>query len=295
MKPNLFIVGAPKCGTTAWVEYLGEHPRIAFSRVKEPHYFALDLPGIRFVKTEAEYEALFDQAGSATIVGEASVMSLFSKVAAEQIRRYNPDARILIFLRRQQDYLPSLHQQFLYTFQDCIDDFEQAWRLSGQRTWADIPETCKEPKLLDYKAMGRFDEQVGRFLANFPPAQVRVLRFEEWVRQPRETYLDILSFLGLEDDGRSDFRRINEAKQHRWERLARILNYPPRWLLPPVNAIKAAMGKDTLGIAEAITSLNRKRGYRHPIAPSLKAEIEAFYREDNRRLDRRLSSGELVA
>ena len=74
-----------------------------------------------------------------------------------------------------------------------------------------------------------------------------------------------------------------------------MLNYPPRWLLPPVNAIKAAMGKDTLGIAEAITSLNRKRGYRHPIAPSLKAEIEAFYREDNRRLDRRLSSGELVA
>ena len=24
--PNLFIVGAPKCGTTAWVEYLRTHP-----------------------------------------------------------------------------------------------------------------------------------------------------------------------------------------------------------------------------------------------------------------------------
>ena len=252
MKPNLFIVGAPKCGTTAWVEYLGEHPRIAFSRVKEPHYFALDLPGIRFVKTEAEYEALFDQAGSAAIVGEASVMSLFSKVAAEQIRRYNPDARILIFLRRQQDYLPSLHQQFLYTFQDCIDDFEQAWRLSGQRTQADIPETCKEPKLLDYKAMGRFDEQVGRFLANFPPAQVRVLRFEEWVRQPRETYLDILSFLGLA--GRRSLRLSPHQRGEAaplGESWRGCSNYPPKWLLPPINAVKAAMGRDSLGLARS--------------------------------------------
>jgi len=295
MKPNLFIVGAPKCGTTAWVEYLGEHPRIAFSRLKEPHYFALDLPGIRFVKTEPDYEALFDQDSNAAIVGEASVMYLFSKVAAEQIRGYNPNARILIFLRQQQDYLPSLHQQFLYTFQDCVDDFEQAWHLSGQRTPADIPETCKEPKLLDYKAMGRFDEQVERFLANFPLSQVRVLRFEEWVRQPREAYLGILALLGVEDDGRRDFRRVNEAKQHRWEKLARILNYPPRWLQPPVNAIKAAMGRDTLGIAQAVTSLNRKRGYRRPIGSSLKAEIDAYYRGDNRRLNRRLSRGELVA
>ena len=99
----------------------------------------------------------------------------------------------------------------------------------------------------------------------------------------------------LADDGRTDFRRINEAKQHRWEKLARMLQYPPKWLLPPIKAVKAAVGRDSLGLAQAVTNLNRQVGYRHPIAPSLKAEIEAFYREDNRRLDRRLSSGELVA
>lgn len=38
MKPNLFIVGAAKCGTTAWVNYLASHPDIFFAKVKEPHH-----------------------------------------------------------------------------------------------------------------------------------------------------------------------------------------------------------------------------------------------------------------
>ena len=154
MKPGLFIVGAPTCGTTAWVSYLGEHPQIAFSRIKEPHYFARDLPGFREVEMKREYEALFSDAGDAAVLGEASVLYLFSESAAEQIRKYNPDARILILLRAQEDYLPSWHQQLLYTFQEEIEDFGEAWRLSGQRRPETVPETCKEPSLLDYKAMG---------------------------------------------------------------------------------------------------------------------------------------------
>jgi hypothetical protein len=38
--PNLFILGAMKCGTTSLHEYLAEHPSIEVSSDKEPHYFA---------------------------------------------------------------------------------------------------------------------------------------------------------------------------------------------------------------------------------------------------------------
>jgi hypothetical protein len=41
-KPNLFIVGAPKCGTTEWVHYLKSHPDICFPDRKEPDYFNFD-------------------------------------------------------------------------------------------------------------------------------------------------------------------------------------------------------------------------------------------------------------
>ena len=41
--PNLFIVGAPKCGTTFLYTYLKKHPDIYFPNFKEPHFFGSDL------------------------------------------------------------------------------------------------------------------------------------------------------------------------------------------------------------------------------------------------------------
>src|SRR5438034_4040769 len=54
-RPDLFIVGAPKCGTTALYEYLRRHPSIFMSRIKEPHFFAKDLGSYPFIKTLEEY------------------------------------------------------------------------------------------------------------------------------------------------------------------------------------------------------------------------------------------------
>ena len=99
--PNLFIVGAPKCGTTAWSEYLRTHPDIFFPAVKDHCYFAFDLPKFRLTNTEADYAKLFAESGDAKVVGEASAMYLFSTAAAKAIRHHDPSAKILIFLRDQ--------------------------------------------------------------------------------------------------------------------------------------------------------------------------------------------------
>ena len=49
LKPNFFIVGAPKCGTTSLSVYLSQHPEILISDPKEPHHFSTDIEngGIR--------------------------------------------------------------------------------------------------------------------------------------------------------------------------------------------------------------------------------------------------------
>ena len=41
--PNLFIVGAPRCGTTSLAYYLSQHPEIYFYVLKEPMFFANDI------------------------------------------------------------------------------------------------------------------------------------------------------------------------------------------------------------------------------------------------------------
>ena len=57
-QPNLFILGAPKCGTAAWYEYLNQHPEIAFSKAKEPHFFCEDFPRFRWAKNLNDYNKL---------------------------------------------------------------------------------------------------------------------------------------------------------------------------------------------------------------------------------------------
>ena len=290
-RPNLFIVGAPKCGTTAWVEYLRTHPDIFFPDSKEDCFFALDLPKFRFIHSEAEYSKLFVESGNAKIVGEASAMYLFSEAAAKAIQAYNPDARILIFLRDQEEFLPSLHNQFLREFSEEIEDFERVWRLSGMRSPKTIPAHCLEPRTLDYAAMGRFSEQVGRYIAAFPADQLRVIRFRDWVPDPRATYLKILDFLQLDDDGRNEFLQINEGVTYRSRRLVRFIFFPPAFVRKAARLVKWLTGLQGLKVYPAVqrtVNLLSASGYKKRISPKLRDKIRRYYAEDNRQLDERL-------
>ncbi len=290
MKPNLFIVGAPKCGTTAWVEYLGSHPRIFFSKAKEPHHFSHDFPKWCWARTPQEYLALFRESGDAPVVGEGSVRYLYSRVAAREIHKFNPHARILIFLRSQEDFLPSLHNQQLYNRDESIENFEEVWRLSGKRSADTIPACCREPSFLDYKAMGRFREQVERFFAVFPAEQIRVLAFRDWIANPRQTYLDILRFLGLEDDGRTEFLPVNVAKHHKSKLVASLTQNPAPWVRRTSSLLTRVAGRE-LGLLTRLRKLNRGTGYLSPqIAPSLKQEIREYYEAENLSLLSRISS-----
>jgi len=288
VKPGFFIVGAPKCGTTAWVNYLRPHPQIHFAPVKEPHFFSTDLPGFQSVADLEDYLKLFAGADQGQVAAEASVMYLYSKVAAEKIRAFSPDAKIVIFLRRQEDFLPSLHHQYLYNFRESIEDFCQAWKLSGNRPESTILETCGEPKLLDYEAIGRFSEQVERYFKLFPAENIRVFHFDDWTKDPRATYLEIMGLLGIADDGRRDFPRLNEAKSHKNALLGRLIFHPPEFLKKAVRLVKRMTGRPTLRIAERAAKLIAVPGYTTSIGPEVKEEIRLHYEEDNRRLARRL-------
>ncbi len=126
-KPNLFIVGAPKCGTTAWYDYLRGHPDIFFPDVKEPSHFLTDFSAWPQVSDRAEYLRLFDESGDGRIIGEASPHYLYSDEAALNIREFNPDAKIIILVRDRADYLQSLYNEHLFNGVETIKDFRVAW------------------------------------------------------------------------------------------------------------------------------------------------------------------------
>ena len=113
IKPDFFVVGAPKCGTTAICAYLGQHPEVFIPRIKEINFFGSDLTGLRSARNLNEYLAFFEP-GDGKCCGEGSTWYLFSKTAASEIHRHNPSAKIIIMLRDPVEAMYSLHNQLLY-------------------------------------------------------------------------------------------------------------------------------------------------------------------------------------
>jgi hypothetical protein len=97
-RPNFFILGAPKCGTTSLARWVGEHPSVFICPEKEPHFFNTD-DRHRGVEAIVDYEALFSGAQEQHVaIGEASVWYLSSLEAVPNILRYEPAAKFIVLV-----------------------------------------------------------------------------------------------------------------------------------------------------------------------------------------------------
>ena len=217
MKPNFFIIGAPKCGTTALCQYLDEHPKIFISTPKEPHYFATDFPKMMHVNKADDYFELFESADKECVaIGEGSVWNFYSEVAVKNIINFDKDAKIIVMLRNPVDLVYSMHSQHLVTLDENEDDFINAWALQSERKKGNkLPPKCREPKLLQYGVFGKLGDQLERLYSTVPKEQVHVIVFDEFTLDTRGCYENVLKFLGVASDNRSEFPRINENKAHK--------------------------------------------------------------------------------
>jgi len=134
-----FIVGAPRCGTTALAEYLREHPDVCFSTPKEPHYFLMhDLRGaepaqLRQAIRDRYLGLYFRERQGASVYAEGSVSYLFAPERLEPILKLWPRAKFIISLRSPLEMVPSLHQRLFYNGDENQRDFNVAWDLTEQR------------------------------------------------------------------------------------------------------------------------------------------------------------------
>ena len=110
MKVRIFIVGAPKAGTTSLHYYLNEHPEILMSSVKEPDFFLekeIDDIGLYYgttrIETSDKYHNLFSDKKDEEIFGESSVSYLYYPEVPKRIKEYNTEAKIIIMLRNPVD------------------------------------------------------------------------------------------------------------------------------------------------------------------------------------------------
>ena len=197
-RPDFFIVGAAKCGTTALFRYLAAHPAVFMPALKEPNYFCTDLPVYGRVATLTEYEALFSSAQPHTLTGEASVNYLYSKVAIGQVMAHNANAKIIVMLRNPIEAARSMHAYWWENEMEDVADFEQAWRLQKPRLEGQhLPPRWRYPQWVQYGALYCYAPQVRRLLEQVPRTQCLFLLFEEFFADPSRQFARVLEFLGL--------------------------------------------------------------------------------------------------
>jgi len=191
--PNFFIVGAPKAGTTTLYDYLKDISGIFLSPVKEPKYFSNRIPSkkVRFVETvqdKKEYLKLFDKVKDEKILGEASPSYLADIESPRLIHEVSPNARILITLR---DPIERLYSNYLMQFRNgrITGTFIEEIKRSLNQKIKNKPHLVFETSL--------YSKNVKRYFEIFGEKQVKIIIFEEWIKNPKKTIEEILNFLGL--------------------------------------------------------------------------------------------------
>ncbi len=220
-KPNFFIVGAPKCGTTSLHEYLQRHPDVFMPFYKEPHYFGSDLEGSRFRQFRGRpqrYLKLFDDARGEKRIGESSPWYLFSRRAAEEIRAFDPQAKIIIMLRNPVDMMYSMWSQFRYSGNEQIETFEEALAAEPERHQGKrIRRAAHCISGLYYRDMARFSEQVQRYFDVFGRDNVKVIIFDDFKSNTAAIFREVLEFLDIDSDFQTTFDVVNPNKEVRLE------------------------------------------------------------------------------
>jgi len=283
--PNFFIIGAPKCGTTALSEYLRMHPHIGFSIPKEPNYFCDDLsPRFRNFHTENDYlTSCFGHCEHTKpiAVGEASVWNLFSKTAVANIQKLNPEAKYIVMVRNPIDMVYSLHSQHLIAMYENVRDFGKAWRLQQKRAAGqNIPKLCDDPLLLQYAEVAKIGIQIQRFFERVPEERRMVIVFDDFIRDTSKIYLQVLQFLDVYTDLRCTFERVNDNKKYFSRHLHEFTFNPPDIIIEPYLLIKRIIGIENLGIMPLIRKMNIHKSSRKPLSDHMKETLLREFSED---------------
>jgi len=276
LRPDFFIVGAPKCGTTAMTRYLECHPDIFIAPRKDLHYFGSDLRfSERESMTETEYLSHFDGSADAIRIGESSVWYLYSQNSAQEIAAFNPHARIIAMIRNPVDAMYALYTQLRFNGlgDENIDDFEQALvaetdRAAGQR----IPPNTPLPAALLYRQVVDFTVQIKRYQAVFGTEGVHIIVQDEMARDTPGIYRQALEFLDVDPNHTIDSAPTNTAKAVRSENIRRLVGATPTgWK----NALPAGLRSQ---LRKTVRRWNSKHAKRPPLDPELRARLTSEFK-----------------
>ena len=262
-KPNLFIVGAQKSGTSALAGWLRQHPQVFMSFPKEPGFLAFGesgypyrdghgkpAPASQYVVTDARaYASLFaDVPAQKRIIGEASTWYFGIPGVSRAIKSYNPLAKVIVILR---DPIARAYSAWCHARSDFLepcDSFAAALALESERGEVEF--------LLRYRHMGLYSSALAEYQGLFSPAQLLVLFYEDLHSNPPALWQRVCTFLAIDPTVTPLFsQRYNRSGQPRNRILHSLLRSHQlkrvvRSILPHSISMRLKQQVDNVNLAE---------------------------------------------
>ncbi len=227
--PNLVVIGAQKCGTTALNHYLELHPEIAMSKPNELNYFIERRNWSRGIDW---YQRHFDPA--TPVRGDQSpnyTIYPHDPGVPERMHEVIPDAKLIYMIR---DPLKRIGAHWVHNY-------------AKYRERGTAAETIMHA-YTTYLIRSMYFMQLQRFLKHYDRSRVLVVEQDDLRDRRLETLRGIFDFLGVDPEfDHPDFRRLRHvtARKKRQTRLGMFAQRvrPGASLDPNLRPARVAAGR----------------------------------------------------
>jgi len=219
-QPNFFIIGAPRSGTTSLYSYLREVPEVFMSSTKELNFFSPIVSkrnNLRRVKDEKKYFKMFKNVKDEIAVGEASPSYLRDPHAPILIHKTIPNAKIIILLRDPVERSYSHHLLKLKNVYNSSFKNDLANYIKSKDKDSDFFAFIINPSL--------YYHQVEKYLEIFGSDNVKIIIFEEFVKDVHKCVKDVLKFLNIKSEPPKNIENKYNAYNVPKNKLAAKINY----------------------------------------------------------------------
>lgn len=197
--PDVFILGFTKCATTSLYNQLMQHPDVAKTKRKEPHYHFAKVMGTQFsgvadndtvsqmfITDEKHYENLYTP-NKVSIDGSA--MSIEHPEVLKGIHAQYPDAKHIIMLRNPIERAFSAYAHLVrdaresMSFREAIEQELQGERDTCLPIWRNVQSS-------------RFVEAT-QFARTLLGDNLMVINYHDYARENQRVMDEVASFIGL--------------------------------------------------------------------------------------------------
>lgn len=284
-KVNTLIIGAGRSGTTTLHKLLEEHAEVAFSKIKEVHYFSIDDLHSR---GEDYYHSFYPNYNNEKIIASADTYLLMDYTAIERIYNYNPGMKIIVMLRNPVDrayssYNYSVNYGYHKAYGSFLDCIEQEKNIA------------QEPSIVQRNNLGHFygslyHKHLSEWSKFFPKENILLLTtadLKENLKGIQNKLTDFLSITPFGSEQKLEKQNANAVPKFKaFEQFLLNRENPLRkfirWAFPPF--LKKLIIHSN--VVDKIHDLNRTNSDYKPLEEQERNKAMEYFKEDIALLER---------